>query len=437
MWSRLWLSPSRQLLIVLAIMLIPGAAGIWLTWRIIDQDRSLARQRSFERLESVADRIVAASQQSLSELESQFAGDPPQHLVLVIARRESIETKPPGALPYYPVLPAAAEPPVSAFAEAEKLEFQVHDPAKAIDSLRRLSRDPSADVRAGALLRLGRNLRKTGEFDRAMQAYDDLAKLGTTRVAGLPAALVAQEARCTLLEQQGKKSELAREATLFHENLTKGRWPLLRGAYQFHIEEARRWMGGPAHTEAERRSAAMAGALEWLWHEWRTGAAPQRQRKFLSLQGVPVLLAWQYRPDHLAALLAGPEYLEQAWKRTRDFPSVRVGLTDQDGNLVLGSAAGAGSPQVVRTSDTTGLPWILRISSADPDRDLADVAARRRLSLGGFALIMLVLIIGTYFSLRAISRELAWPAFNRTSSPPFRTSFEPRLPRSGNLPSCS
>jgi len=86
---------------------------------------------------------------------------------------------------------------------------------------------------------------------------------------------------------------------------------------------------------------------------------------------------------------------------------VRVMLTDADGSVVLGAAPDGASPHVIRTSDMTGLPWTLRIGSANPIRDLAGAAARRRLFLGGFALTMLALAAATYFSLRAIGRELA------------------------------
>jgi signal transduction histidine kinase len=408
MWLRQWLAPPRQLLVVFAITLIPAVAGGWLTWRLIEQDRSLARQRNQENLESIADRIAAVSQQRLSELDNRVAAlSAPEHMVLVTVQRDSIEVNPSGALSYYPVLPSAEEPPPAIFAEAEKYEFQLNDPMKAIDAFRALARHPSASVRAGALLRLGRNLRKAGQLENAMQAYDELARLGSTRVAGLPAALLAQEARCTVLEQMGKKFELTREARLLHDDLSSGRWPLLRAAYRFHLEEARRWMGGQAETEHEHGRNAMAGAFEWLWRQSRTGAPPARQQKILSVEGRPVLLAWRYSPDRLVALLTGPEYLERAWRGIRDFQSVRILLTDADGSAVLGAAPDGVSPHVVRTSDMTGLPWTLRIGSANPVRDLAGVAARRRLFLAGFALTMLALAAATYFSLRAIGRELA------------------------------
>src|SRR5438445_1736130 len=113
MWFRQGLAPPRQLLVVFAVALIPAVTGVWLTWRLIEQDRALGRQRALERLESAADRLVAATQQSLSRLQESISspGQPPEHTALVIAQRDSIQTAPPGALPYLPVLPAVPDPP--------------------------------------------------------------------------------------------------------------------------------------------------------------------------------------------------------------------------------------------------------------------------------------------------------------------------------------
>src|SRR4029453_971408 len=108
------------------------------------------------------------------------------------------------------VLPATSEAPPATFAEAEKSEFQSNDPTKAIRLLQTLVRNPDPAIRAGALLRLGRILRKAGQTESAIQAWRGLASLGDTRISGLPSALLAREALCTLLEQAGRQSDLLR-----------------------------------------------------------------------------------------------------------------------------------------------------------------------------------------------------------------------------------
>jgi cytochrome c peroxidase len=58
-----WVRPPRHVLtIFVGIMLVFGAALGWLGWQLLEQDRSLERQRVQERLEQAADRIVAELQ---------------------------------------------------------------------------------------------------------------------------------------------------------------------------------------------------------------------------------------------------------------------------------------------------------------------------------------------------------------------------------------
>src|SRR5260370_743990 len=81
--------------------------------------------------------------------------------------------------------PPAATPPAT-FTNTEKSESQANDPAKATQLLPPLGRHPAPAIRAAALLRLGRNLRKAGQIESAIQAYHELARLGSTRISGLP-----------------------------------------------------------------------------------------------------------------------------------------------------------------------------------------------------------------------------------------------------------
>jgi peptidyl-prolyl cis-trans isomerase A (cyclophilin A) len=67
-------------------------------------------------------------------------------------------------LPYYPVAPTTPEPPPDVFSPGEALEFQKRDPAGAIRAFRELAGSKDPAVRAGALMRLGRNYRKAGDF---------------------------------------------------------------------------------------------------------------------------------------------------------------------------------------------------------------------------------------------------------------------------------
>ena len=70
-------------------------------------------------------------------------------------------------------------------------------------------------------------------------------------------------------------------------------------------------------------------------------------------------------------------------------------------------ALATGPQQALRTASDTRLPWTLRITSVDPAADLAQGAGRRRLLLVGLAMMGFMVLVGGYFTTRAVSRELA------------------------------
>src|SRR5713226_7762788 len=193
-----WLRPPRYLLMLfLAIMLVLAATLGWLSWRLLEQDRALENQRIQERLDNAADLIGAALLRKLSETEEQLTAflslsdselttrtsqlaEPAAGSALIgVLRPQGLEVHPRSSLLYYPFLPAAKEPLASVFASGEAFEFQQKNHIGAIEAFRELARSKDPAIRAGALLRLGRNLRKTQQTAAALAAYDELAQLDT------------------------------------------------------------------------------------------------------------------------------------------------------------------------------------------------------------------------------------------------------------------
>jgi signal transduction histidine kinase len=123
-------------------------------------------------------------------------------------------------------------------------------------------------------------------------------------------------------------------------------------------------------------------------------------------------------------VLAGPDYIRSIWAQALRGQFVQGGLVDADRQLAVGSFGNDGQ-RVVRTTDVTGLPWMLYVTSADPTADSAFIAWRRRLLLSGFVVLALVLVAGSYFITRSIARELAvtrlQSEFVSTVSHEFRT----------------
>jgi signal transduction histidine kinase/tetratricopeptide (TPR) repeat protein len=391
-------------------MFILGGSLGWLGWQMLKQDRALERQRLQESLELEADHMAAALQKSLADLESYLssvpspgAKEPPDSVVVLQVTNRTFNAFPPGFLLYYPVIPEAEEPPAATFAAGEILEYQHNNPVKAAEVFRKLTRSPNPGVRAGAFLRLGRNLRKSGRHEEALKAYSELAQLGPTTVMGLPAELMAREARGTMLEAIGKSEELRKEASLLHAALWSSQWSLLHPAWEFYVEEAQRWLEPSPLSERELNALALSNAAESIYAQWI--AEPESKgRHILKIEGQPVLIAWTGDANRLSALLAGPGYLFSNWIQLLQGKRIQGALVDTDGQVMIGSFNKSGL-QAVRTVPATGLPGTLHATFTDPGADEAGFVGRRRLLLSGFAVLALVLMAGSYFIMRSIDRE--------------------------------
>jgi signal transduction histidine kinase len=407
-----WFQPShRTLAAFLCLMLILGGALGWLGWRLLAQERALEKQRVQERVEQAADRIASVLQRGLSDLEGYLnflpgpdAKDLPPCVAVVIQDGVAFAVYPPNRLLFYPVIPRSNEPQEAIFKEGEALEFQNNDPEKAAEVFRELARRSSiAEVRAGALLRLGRNLYKSGRGEEALRVYGDLARLGPVSVAGLPAELWGYEARATVFETMGKQEELHREASAMWAALQSGRWRLSRDVWEYRAEEIRQWLGNDPMAESGMDGLPLSIAAEWLHTRWNTGAGSDA-RQLLEIEAKPVLVSWKTAAGRSIAVLAGPSACLSLWQQAVRGENVQSALANSEGKILLGSFDN-NAWQAVRTA--AGLPWILHVTSADPAADSAGLAGRRRLLLWGFAVLALVLVAGAFFILRSIERERA------------------------------
>ena len=431
----LW-SPRRIVAVFAAVALVPAAALGWLSWHLLKQDRALESQRLRERLEYAADRAgaslgrrLAETEERLAELatvpDTQVAGRAAElgnrltaDALIAVLRSDAVESYPAARLLYYPFLPASKDPAATVFTHGEVLEFQQKDHAKAIAAFRELSRSPDRSVRAGALLRLARNLHKAGDVQAALAVYEDLARMRSAFVGGLPAELLARRARCLLLEELKDFANLRREAAALYHDLDGGRWRLSRASYRFYAQEARLRLDFDSQAQAaiavrEQEGLALATGVESAWDQWqaiRRGEGHPAGRKSVLAFDRVVLVAWRSGPQRMAVLVGGPRFLEQAWLPALapllESSTVQVTLTDADGRPVVGQASGAARLHALRSPADTGLPWTLHAASVDPAAGLAELAARRRLLMAGLAMMAVVVLAGSYFTARAVTREL-------------------------------
>jgi len=413
-----WFRAPRHLMVLfLGITLALAGAQAWLSWRILAQDRDLEARRIQERHGQAEDLIRAALLRDISEAEEQLSGllaagaggrvsPPADDALIAVLRAEEVEAYPRQRLLYYPVLPAPQEPPPSLFARGEEFEFQHKDYGRAIAVFREQARSQDAGIRAGALVRLGRNLRKARELSAALEAYEKLAGLGPTSVFGVPAELVARRQRCRLLQELKRWPELARQAGALDRDLQSGRWRLTRPVYSYYAREVRQWLAG--YPRAPQEALALTAGVESLFEEWqriRRREANPAGRRTLWVNGRSVLLLWRSSPERLLGLVAGPGYVEKQWAGA-------IGsLLGRQGVRLAGLADGEGHPVVGRwegppRAPQPGLPWAFQVTSADPRADFAQLLVRRRLLLAGMALMATLVLAGGYFIARAVTREL-------------------------------
>jgi signal transduction histidine kinase len=412
-----WLPPRRTVALFVAVAAVSVAALVWMGTRLLMQERALEGQRLQERRDAAADRVVAALEQALLAEERRLATpratDLPDDddVLVVVAGPSGITVSPEKALLFYPVVPAAREAPADVFSSAERLEFRERDYTGTVALLRPLAGSADPNVRAGAQLRLARNLRKAGRSDEALAVFGELCE-GSATVSGLPAGLVGRSARCLLLEELGRRDELRQEAGLLRDGLASARWMLDRDTYLYYSGQAARWLGEQPAADAGRQ--ALAEGVWWLWNNLPAEQGPQPDsmgRRSRRVQGVAVTVLWRASGDQVTALVAGPHYQQRHWFDPvfsgPDFSGVRISISDRGGGPIFGAASSTGLPPALRSASVTALPWDVSVATANSDSTLGSFAQRRRLMIFSLALVILLVIAASYFAGRAVSRELA------------------------------
>jgi signal transduction histidine kinase len=388
---REWLSPPRTLLLLLFLLTLASVSTMALFgWRLLEQQRMVEAQHSQERLEQAADRITAIVREALAESSERLgAGLVSPGDLLFSLTPTSLDATPPGRLLYYPFPPPDPELHSKTFAEAELFEFPESQPEEALRAFERLANSRDASVRAGALLRMARVLRNLRRTEESIAVYRKLAAIDAT-VAGVPAGLVAKHAVCEL-------SHSPSEALDLRNDLGSGRWRLTRGQFEFYWSEAGRMAGNAEPPPAEKRR--LTEIAEFVWND-RVNHPDARGRETAWIDGAPILLIWRGAPEQRRVLVTRPESFVHGSASAAD---VRYAFVDAEGRTLAGMKDGS-SRSVVRTAAESELPWTLFVSETKPIVENG-LLAQRRFLLVGLSVMMLFLILGTYFIARAVRRE--------------------------------
>jgi signal transduction histidine kinase len=411
---REWLRPPRHLVAIFAtVIVLPAAALAWLAVRTLDQDKALARQRVQDRLDGAATSLVFELEQRLDEvartlpdLAASRDAVVPADSVIVTVTGDGVSDHPAGRLLFVPFVPLGVGPRQELLGPAEAVEIRANDPAAAARLYRRLAdgseRQPD---RAAALLGLARCLRKAGSPHAALAVYGELERLGAFRISGVPAELVARHAECAVLAEL-RSPELAARAAVLFSDLQHRRWTLDRAWYELYSDETRAWLPADARPDipdaAQLALADAAVDVARIHDEQHQRAG--RGRKTAWLRAQPLLIVWNDTPDGTTALVAGPGWLEKwapAWTRQR----LAVALVDADSHAFISGPDTLEKPVSVRPASETGLPWTLRVASADAAGELVLASAQQRNVLAGLGLLATLVLAGGYVVARAAFHE--------------------------------
>lgn len=388
-------------LLFLLVTILPALALVALGVRLLEQERVVAAQRRRQNLEHAADQAVRLLEQELASLRSGLsagewdAAPLPDDSAILTIRGQSTRALPAGRLPYLPAGETLVEIPENAFAEAEAIEFGRQDLPVALQRYAGLAAAREPGVRAGALLREARVLRKLGRGREALEANRRLAEIRGVGLNGMPVDLLARRNRCVILAGLPHLKELAAEAGGIRDDLLAGQWALDQASYEHVAQQLVRWLGAAVAPRPEQ--TALADAAAWLYRRW--ASAPTGEFPSGGAHALPaVLVVWHASGDTVRALLAGPAFVERRLlaKASSAVRPIRL------------EADAKGPPdgiRVHRSAAESGLPWRLALAP-DPDEPLQD-PVRGRLLAASFASLLLLITAGSYLVWRAVSRELA------------------------------
>lgn len=408
-----WLrAPGGLRLLFGTVLALPAVALVVLGIRLLQLDRALEHQRRDEVLQIASDRVVRALDEDLARLTRTLSDPhwrpaiPSPGMIAVLIEADGIRVEPVGALAYVPSPTKLRDVPNDPFRQLEAVELTTQDLPKAFEMSRAMAASTDPIVRAGALLREARILRKMGRGNEALPLYQRLAEFSALSVNGLPVDLQARKTRCLLLKEQSEDRQLRLEAAALAADLDAGRWSLDRASYEYVSSLIDGWLGQarPPHAERER----VAAAVDWLYQAWMAHDAkitPSGVR-YLPAIGDETTVVWGSQGGRLAAFVGGPESFRARW-----LANAQLAAQPADVALLAPAAprdTGA-SPTAVtlrRPATETSLPWTVLVSVRN-DLDVPQTGTRRKTLLAALAAVLVLVGAGSYLIVRSRNREIA------------------------------
>jgi signal transduction histidine kinase len=425
---------GRRLVALFGItILLPALLLAALGARTIRQERRIADQQLRERIERAADLVLLDIEREVRSWQSaveQFASsdrsasalpptvrsalsEPGSGVILSSTERGPVPW-PEQQILYSPRSDVASPDGVDrAFSAAEAAELRDGNQARALELYRQaLAAATTPQVRAAALHRTARTLRKLRRDDDALAAY---RQLSTTHewIGAVPADLIARYEICAILAGPSRSAPVGTAARDLYNDLVDGRWRLEKSRYFYYSAALRALLAADRswHADAvrlarieERKTWLTEAAIEWLDHGMvRATGGSQR---FVVIQ------TDRRRPS--AMLLSTVWLAEHVWPRTVASTLTRgfdVTLTASDGRPLFATRAtrteeATSGVSIARMLDRSQTPWRVTVTPRDPAALAADVSRRQTVYLIMLGLVVALLGSGSYLTLRVVRREI-------------------------------
>jgi signal transduction histidine kinase len=387
----------------------------------------------------VADRLVSELLENTSSIGNKLiavAANPDENPLSILEMGESsgsdylalvlessqLQAFPRGNLLYYPVLPNPSIVSPDLFAVGEAAEFQKNDQAAAASFYRNLAETDEDAVRAGALARLARTLRKLNDWDAAVLAYNELSRMGSVLVNGVPAELLAHFALCTLYNELDDFVGLSREVKFIRDGLNSAKWPLNASSYKFYKQEIQNiGQSLQASTSSKLPELEYGGELilsagaEELWRQWmriQQGLAESNGEQCIAVDNASLFTIWRGDPNRVVSVILSSDYIEREWLnpviQSLMVPQgISLALVDPDGKTVSGTWNEKERYRLVRTSLQSSLPWSMQLTLLDPDSFASTLRGRRQLFWFLLGIMLIIVLLAGYTIVRSTEKELA------------------------------
>jgi signal transduction histidine kinase len=431
-WLRFIFNPSQRFVGAFVLfILVPGAFLGVFALRVLRQEGQLFKQRTRERMEIAAKEIGrdldsefsrweesvrltvkegTLDSDSLPEIIHEALGEPGGGVIL--SKSEvGYEAFPSHSLLYVPQnAPAprtqSSQIPAS-LVKAESLEIEQKDYRGAILSYQRLLNSTDAELRPLLQQRLGRTLRKADRLDEADRAYQELLRLDTSWLGGLPSDLIAQAELCSLAAERKDRAQLADRAFYFFQNLTGGKWPLDKPRYLYYSDSCHSWF---RESQAEINEFGKLQRIEKLKLSLTRAAEEllNEPKRILAVGDETHLAFWHSTP--FTAVILSENFLKLHWWPkiiSIQGEDVQASLHSTDGHVIFGSPPTETPPSAVMQDVRIGeRPWLVQVWPGNPDAIQKDMKQRQTLFLAILVFVAALLIFGSYITVRIVRREL-------------------------------